>query len=192
MVRSFHKLSVTADSIVLCSQFYSIYHNSTFILFLPFDITKGGKHVADRIFRWENKTEHSYTSIKKKETNPSMCWSMRPLRVKVHIPSSILDCNQVCRQIAFFSTEEIKNLKLVQRVMLLESCIEEWTFKFGFVIPGSNNTWQQVIQAAGAGQMTNPKKLSGKMTVETCFYDGIDFIVKSVVRIYYTWKVCEV
>jgi retinal rod rhodopsin-sensitive cGMP 3',5'-cyclic phosphodiesterase subunit delta len=26
-------------------------------------------------------------------------------------------------------------------------CIEEWFFDFGFVIPNSTNTWQQVIEA---------------------------------------------
>jgi hypothetical protein len=29
----------------------------------------------------------------------------------------------------------------------------EWTFSFGFVIPGSTNTWQSLIEAAPESQM---------------------------------------
>jgi GMP-PDE, delta subunit len=29
----------------------------------------------------------------------------------------------------------------------------EWSFSFGFVIPGSTNTWQSLIEAAAANQM---------------------------------------
>lgn len=31
--------------------------------------------------------------------------------------------------------------------------IAEWFFEFGFVIPGSTNTWQSVIEAAPESQM---------------------------------------
>ena len=31
--------------------------------------------------------------------------------------------------------------------------ISEWYFEFGFVIPGSTNTWQSVIEAAPENQM---------------------------------------
>lgn len=31
--------------------------------------------------------------------------------------------------------------------------ILEWYFDFGFVIPGSTNTWQSVIEAAAESQM---------------------------------------
>jgi len=30
---------------------------------------------------------------------------------------------------------------------------QEWKFDFGFVIPGSTNTWQSVIEAAPESQM---------------------------------------
>ncbi len=29
----------------------------------------------------------------------------------------------------------------------------EWSFSFGFVIPGSTNTWQSLIEAAAENQM---------------------------------------
>ena len=61
--------------------------------------------------------------------------------------------------------------------------MEEWRFDFGFVIPGSTNSWQQVIKAAD--EMMDPALLSGNITIETSFFDGASFIAKSLVRIYY-------
>jgi hypothetical protein len=43
--------------------------------------------------------------------------------------------------------------RLVQRIYLHGRCIEEWFFKFGYVIPGSTNTWQQTIYAAPPDKM---------------------------------------
>jgi len=71
----------------------------------------------------------------------------------------------------------------VQRIFLHAACIEEWDFKFGFVIPDSTNTWQQVIQAA---DKTLPADiLSGNVTLETAFYDSDLLVCKSVLRLYY-------
>jgi hypothetical protein len=50
---------------------------------------------------------------------------------------------------------------LRQRVYLGEHCIEEWDFDFGFVIPGSVNTWQTTIESAGEGAMLDPTQISG-------------------------------
>ena len=61
--------------------------------------------------------------------------------------------------------------------------MEEWRFDFGFVIPGSTNSWQQVIKAAD--EMMDPELLSGNITIETSFFDGASFIAKSLVRIFY-------
>ena len=43
--------------------------------------------------------------------------------------------------------ELIDKFRLEQRIFLHGQCIEEWLFDFGFVIPNSTNTWQQVIEA---------------------------------------------
>ena len=48
-------------------------------------------------------------------------------------------------------------------------CIEEWLFDFGFVIPNSTNTWQQVIEA-DEGNMIPAEVLSGNVTIETSFF----------------------
>lgn len=113
------------------------------------------------------------------------------------------------REINFSSVEEITQLRLEQRIYLEGSCIEglhpsslpfcmdhcimlnaasclaEWLFTFGFVIPGSTNTWQQTIEAAGPENMLDPNDISGKLTIETAFYDGQSSIAKTVYRIFY-------
>ncbi len=56
-------------------------------------------------------------------------------------------------------------------------------FKFGFVIPGSTNTWEQVIKVD-----ENPypaEMLSGNLVVNTEFYDGATLISSSKIRIFY-------
>lgn len=75
--------------------------------------------------------------------------------------------------------------KLEQRIFYQGVCIEEWFFDFGFVIPGSTNSWQQIIEAAGEEEMMEADDLSGNITIETSFYDGDFFIAKSLVRVFY-------
>merc|ERR1711934_135531 len=104
---------------------------------------------------------------------------------EAHIPAAVQQCAAVCREINFSSVELIENLRLVQKVLFNSSCIEEWNFKFGFVIPGSTNTWESTIEAAGEGKMIPPEVLSGNLVIETHFYDGDHFVAKSSVRIFY-------
>lgn len=102
---------------------------------------------------------------------------------ETHIPKSILELKAVSREITFSSEEEMKDFRLEQRIFLYAQCIEEWKFKFGFVMPGSTNTWQQTIQAA---EQTLPASvLSGNVVLETGFYEEDDLICKSVLRLYY-------
>jgi len=62
------------------------------------------------------------------------------------VPKQILKCSAICREIKFSSVNEINKFRLQQRVYLQGTCIEEWKFDFGFVMPGSTNTWQQIIE----------------------------------------------
>ena len=91
----------------------------------------------------------------------------------------------VSREINFTSLGTMNNFRLEQRVFVCGNCIEEWFFTFGYVISGSTNTWQQVIEAAPKEQMIPAEVLSGKVTFETSFYDGDDLICKNLVRIFY-------
>lgn len=104
---------------------------------------------------------------------------------EAQIPRAILKCSAVSREINFSSAEEISQFRLEQRIFFDGACIEEWLFSFGFVIPGSTNTWQQTIESAGPENMLDPDMMSGKLTIETGFYDGEQPIAKTVYRIYY-------
>ena len=85
----------------------------------------------------------------------------------------------------FSSTEAISDFRLEQRVYLGDACVEEWDFEFGFVIPGSTNSWQTTIEAAAEQDMMDPEMISGLVHIETSFLDGDRLINKSVVRIFY-------
>jgi retinal rod rhodopsin-sensitive cGMP 3',5'-cyclic phosphodiesterase subunit delta len=105
--------------------------------------------------------------------------------IEAHIPKSILKCKAVAREIVFSSTHEIQALSLVQEVKLNGQTIEEWTFEFGFVIPNSQNAWEQVIYASDPDEMIPAEILSGNIVIETTFLQGSEAIHKSSVRIYY-------
>ena len=102
---------------------------------------------------------------------------------EARLPSAILECRAVSREINFRSREEIRNFRLEQRVLFHGNCIEQWNFAFGFVIPGSTNSWQQVIEAAD--EMMPAEVLSGNLVIETSFFDEDNFIAMNKVRIFY-------
>ena len=52
--------------------------------------------------------------------------------------------------------------------------------------PRANPHSPVLLQAAPADRMIPPEVLSGNVTFETCFFDGDEFLVKNVVRLYYT------
>jgi retinal rod rhodopsin-sensitive cGMP 3',5'-cyclic phosphodiesterase subunit delta len=79
---------------------------------------------------------------------------------EARVPKKILKCKSVSREINFFSQHELPNFRLEQRVVFKGQCMEEWFFDFGFVIPGSTNTWQSVIEAAPESQMMPAQALS--------------------------------
>lgn len=101
------------------------------------------------------------------------------------VPKEILKCKVVSREINFSSVQKINKFRIEQRVYLHGNCIEEFNYMFGFVIPGSSNTWQQTIVAADASDMLPAEVLSGNVVFETSFYDANLFICKSSVRMFY-------
>jgi len=109
-----------------------------------------------------------------------------PARVhEARIPKAVLKCKAVSREINFTSEKQIEKFRLEQRVYLKDSIIEEWFFDFGFVIPQSTNTWQNLIEAAPEGQMLPSSVLSGNIVIETCFYDDSLLVSTSRVRLFY-------
>jgi len=101
------------------------------------------------------------------------------------VPKKILKCRAVSREINFSSKEPMDKFRLEQRVLFKGKCLEEWFFDFGFVIPGSTNTWQSLIEAAPESQMMPPNVLNGNVVIETRFYDGEMVVSVSRVRVFY-------
>ena len=64
----------------------------------------------------------------------------------------------------------------------------EWIFSFGFVIPGSTNSWEQTIEAAPPSAMHTAEELSGNITIETSFLDNKSILCKNLVRVFYVWS----
>ena len=103
----------------------------------------------------------------------------------IDVPKEILKCSCVSREISFSSRTEIEDFRLEQQVIFMGNPIERWKFDFGFVMPSSRNSWQQVIEAAPPNQMLKPEQLSGNVVFETTFFDGEIFLCRNKVRINY-------
>ncbi|KAK3803660.1 hypothetical protein RRG08_023375 [Elysia crispata] len=104
---------------------------------------------------------------------------------EARVPKKILKCRAVSREINFSSKEPMDKFRLEQRVLFKGKCLEEWYFDFGFVIPGSTNTWQSLIEAAPESQMMPANVLNGNVVIETRFYDEDMCVSVSKVRIFY-------
>ena len=124
----------------------------------------------------------------------------------VDIPVRVLNCRAVSRELVFHSKKKLNKLSTVQRVMMQQSisvhdsgdrestrsgtksiCIEEWVFTFGFVIPGSINTWQTVVTSAEEQDKTKSSTdMKGvEFVIETSFFDDKSFICKKNVLVRY-------
>ncbi|RUS88866.1 hypothetical protein EGW08_003411 [Elysia chlorotica] len=104
---------------------------------------------------------------------------------EARVPKKVLKCRAVSREINFSSKEPMDKFRLEQRVLFKGKCLEEWYFDFGFVIPGSTNTWQSLIEAAPESQMMPANVLNGNVVIETRFYDEDMCVSVSKVRIFY-------
>ena len=62
--------------------------------------------------------------------------------------------------------------------------MEEWPFYFGFVMPSTTNTWENIIEADRANMMPS-SMLSGNIVIETIFFNGADIVSRSKVRVFY-------
>ena len=96
----------------------------------------------------------------------------------------LLKCKVVIRNVNFSSTEQIEDLELIQNFYLMGELLETSRFKFGFVIPGSTNDWEQIIEAKEDGVLP-AEILSGKLHVETLFLCQNKVLWKNKSVIYY-------
>ncbi|XP_057320898.1 retinal rod rhodopsin-sensitive cGMP 3',5'-cyclic phosphodiesterase subunit delta-like [Microplitis mediator] len=104
---------------------------------------------------------------------------------EARVPKQMLNCAAVIREINFSSIEPLREFRLEQKVFYKGFLLEEWSSKFGFVIPDTTNTWQFLIQSARECQMMPANVLSGNVVIETKFFDGELLVSTSYVRLYY-------
>merc|ERR1719265_982407 len=112
-------------------------------------------------------------------------WDTFAKETTARIPKEILKCKAVSLEINFSSVELMDKFRLVQNLMFNDSLLEGWHFDFGFVIPGSTNSWQQTIEAQDEAEMLPAELLDGNIVIETHFYDGDTFVAQSRVRLFY-------
>ena len=91
---------------------------------------------------------------------------------------------RIIRNVNFSSDEKIDELELVQNFYLMGELFESSRFKFGFVIPGSTNDWEQIMIAKEDGVLP-AEVLSGKLQVETLFLIQGKVLYKNRILIYY-------
>ncbi|RLN98318.1 hypothetical protein BBJ28_00005128, partial [Nothophytophthora sp. Chile5] len=96
------------------------------------------------------------------------------------LPVAILKCSAVSREINFSSAEEIPQFRLEQRIFLESSCIEASLLIELSARPVRSRKSTLVFLCRLVGHLR-----SGKLTIETAFYDGQVSIAKTVYRIYY-------
>lgn len=105
---------------------------------------------------------------------------------EAHLPASMLSASSVTRSITFSSVQLMRHFFMTQRVYLHGQLLEKHAFDFGFVIPGSTNSWEQEIEAADDEVGTlDPALLSGNTTVVTRFYDKGLLLGGFTVRLFY-------
>lgn len=104
---------------------------------------------------------------------------------EAHFPKAVLGFPAVGREIVFSTEEVIRDFHIQQDIMVHGKQIECWKYEFGFVMPGSENSWETIVQSAGEGKMLPAQYLSGNMFILTSFYSGQLLISRSVVRVFY-------
>ena len=111
-------------------------------------------------------------------------WDLNKEQHTENITKELLKCKVIKRNINFSSTEPIDDLELIQNFYLMGELFESSRFKFGFVIPGSTNDWEQIILAKEDGVLP-AEVLSGKLQVETYFLIKGRILYKNKILIYY-------
>ena len=111
-------------------------------------------------------------------------WDLTKKSHKENITKEILKCKKIIRNVNFSSEEKIDDLELVQNFYLMGELFESSRFKFGFVIPGSTNDWEQIMIAKEDGVLP-AEVLSGKLIVETLFLIQKKVLYKNRIHIYY-------
>ena len=94
---------------------------------------------------------------------------------KVEFPKEMLQASELGREIVFYSKKLMQGFSIKQVMTIHDQVIEEFTFDFGFVIPNTTNSWEQIIEVQ-EGEVLPAEMLSGNLVVDTYFMvKGITF-----------------
>ena len=103
---------------------------------------------------------------------------------KVEFPAAMLACGAIGREIVFYSKKIMNDFSIRQQMSVGGQVVEEFSFNFGFVMPNTTNSWEQVIEA-DEGQVMPAEVLSGNLVVDTQFcVKGVPFATQSY-RVFY-------
>lgn len=103
--------------------------------------------------------------------------------IDIRLPKQVLKCKAVSRTMTFSSVHSMQNFHIEQQILLHDQLIEQWQFTFGFVIPNSTNSWENVIEAADS--VATAEQLSGNLIIDTYFYDGAQLVSNFKIRVFY-------
>lgn len=102
----------------------------------------------------------------------------------MHFPKSVLECKAIAREIVFFSEHKIEKFSILQTMGVCGQEVEQLNFDFGFVIPKSTNSWDQII-VADTENMMSADVLSGNLVVDTYFKSGDKILAQAKYRVFY-------
>jgi len=95
-----------------------------------------------------------------------------------------LKSKTLAREISFSSQKQIQDLRVEQYVYFYGEITESFTFRFGFCMPESTNTWQNIIEVNE--NVLSADMLSKNVVLVTKFFAN-EIEVSSVgIRILYT------
>ena len=106
--------------------------------------------------------------------------------IHVRLPMQLALQTCVTREIAFTSVEEICDLWLVERLLYEEELVVERRFAVGYVIPGSTNTWSQLVVEDGSSTtLPNVYEQANSIVVEVRFFDGEVYLATKRLHVVY-------
>lgn len=103
---------------------------------------------------------------------------------KFVLPKRALNSRAILCSIIFSSEESIQNLNCVSDVYLGGAFLERWDSNFGFVIPGSTNTWETCFVRSDT-DFIDPSISSGNVVFDSILRDGEMPIRQFKLRLFY-------
>ena len=103
---------------------------------------------------------------------------------KFVLPKRTLNYRSVLCSVIFSSEESIQNLNCVSDVYLGGAFLERWNTTFGFVIPGSTNTWEMCFVRSDTDFVSSSVS-SGNVVIDSLLRDGEMPIKQFKLRLFY-------